>query len=586
MIRRLMTAIVIVLAVSVALSGCKLGTDSPLQSQPSSSVSSGATEKHVRGPQTIGNMTLQQLIYKAKQAVTVYVVDISDLDDGMKTALRCLQGLVAREEDAAIFLEDGDSDYSWRQYCASEYGVFFKSIGYNELFLQYTDLIEKIIIYDDSGYEFNTAFTMASVSNGICLDGETIRQLDADVLKGKETVDVRNLWASYDDAVNYAFENFADKCTPGYFSTVNTDTCLLDYLYAAKTFCVDLTQDASNIITRVSQTFPIDTFGLYFGSSSHEGLISSLSAEGFILVPADSLSNSTMLSSLPKLNTQMVQEVPNNSFSGQDKAFLSLTLINTSSLESTMNYRKIVQSPDFATLNLGVSVNPILLEMAHPIISWYYQNKPGGHEIISTVDGIGRVDWSVFKADYIDDLYEENNRLLTESGIKILPLSGNGETCSDFISGLEADCFFTSSDTKVCISESDSSASSGTNFVQDGTAASDNGQSSSSVQRHVSSESASDSTASESTQQNNLAVSISSISAISISEFKESLNQFLSSVAGNPAFAYINIDADIANDLFLNDIIDYISDIYDEYNNIVLLTPSGLYSEAYLEADA
>lgn len=580
MIRRLMTAIVIVMAVSVALNGCKPGTNDPSQSQPSSSLSSSVAEKHVRGPQAIGNMTLQQLIYKAKQAVTVYVVDISDLDDGMKTALRCLQGLVAREEDAAIFLEDSDSDYSWRQYCASEYGVFFKNIGYNELFLQYSDLIEKIIIYDDDGYEFNTAFTMASVFNGICLDGETVRKLDADVLKGKETADVRNLWASYDEAVNYAFENFADKCTPGYFATVTTDTCLLDYLYATKTFCVDLTQDTGSTISRISQTFPIDTFGLYFGSSLHEGFISSLSAEGFILVPANSLSNSTTLSSLPKLNMQMVQETPDNSSSGEDKSFLSISLINASSLESTMNYQKIVQSSDFASLNLGVSVNPILLEMAHPIISWYYQNKPSGHEIISTVDGIGRVDWEAFKDEYIDDLYDENNRLLAESGIKNLPLSGNAVSCSDFISGLEADCFFTSGDTNICNSGADRSASADIGSVQDGSDASDNMQNSSAAQSHTSVDSTSNSTQ----QQDNSAVSISSISAKGILEFKEALNQFLSSTNCSAAFAYINIDADIANDLFLNDIVEYISNIYNEYNNIILLTPSGLYSEACLKA--
>lgn len=571
MIRRLMTVIVIALAVSTALSGCNPGSDKPLPSQPSSSVSSGSAEKHVRGPQSIGNMTLQQLTYKPRQAVTVYVVDISDLDDGMKTALRCLQGLAAREEDAAIFLEDGSSDYSWRQYCASEYGVFFKSIGYNALFLQYADMIEKIIIYDDDGYEFNTAFTMASVLNGICLDGETIRQLDADVLKGKETVDVRNLWASYDDAVNYAFENFTDKCTPGYFATVNNDTCLLDYLYAAKTFCVDLTPSDSSVISRVSQAFPTDTFGLYFGSSSQEGLVSSLSAEGFILVPADSLSNSTMLSSLPRLNTQMVQEAPGNSWSGQDKTFLSLALINSYSLESTMNYRKIVQSSDFAALNLGVSVNPILLEMAHPIISWYYQNKPGCHEIISSVDGIGRVDWSAFKADYIDDLYEENNRLLSESGIKVLPLSGNAETCSGFISGIEADCFFTSSETKIDSSEQDDSGIS-LNSANDGAAGTVNRQASSAG-------GAQDNTSADSTSGKN-DVFISSISVKGIPDLKEALTQFLTSADDNAAFAYISLDADTANDLFLHDVVNYISSIYGEYSNIVMLTPSGLYAEA------
>ena len=573
MIRRLMTAIIIVLAVSVAMAGWQPG-NGPLQSQPSaSSAASGAGEKHVRGPENIGNMTLQQLTYKAKQAITVYVVDISELSDGMKTALRCLQGLIARENDAAVFLENGESDYSWRQYCASEYGVFFKNIGYNELFLQYADLIEEIVIYDNNGYEFNTAFTMASIHNGICLDGESIRQIDADVLKGKETVDVRNLWPSFDDAVNYAFENLVDKCTPGYFASVNSNTCLLDYLYATKTFCIDLTSDSTGIISRVSQAFSIDTFGLYFGSSLHEEIISSLSAEGFVFVPSDSLSNSTMLSSLPKLNMQMTQDTPNNQSTGQDKIFLSLNLIDSSVLESTMNYRKIIQSADLASLDLGISVNPILLELAHPIISWYYQNKPAEHEIISSVDGIGRVDWSVFKSDYIDDLREETGSLLDKIGINILPLSGNAETCSDFISGIKSDCFFISSKTPVSGSAPDTAVS-GSDFTSGVSSADSNMQSNT-----VDTSSATGNTESDSSQHDDTDIDISSINIKNMLELKEALSQFIISAGSDTAFAYISLDSSIANDLFLKDIVNYINDIND-YNNIVLLTPSGLYVEA------
>ena len=581
MLRRLMAALIIILTVSAAV-GCDIRTNNPVQSQPSSSSVSGAEEVHFRGPESIGNMTLQSLIYKSQQAVTVYVVDISDLDDGLKSALRCLQGLVSREEDAAVFLEDGDDDYAWRQYCASEYGVFFKSVTFNELFLRYSDLIQKIIIYDDEGYEFNTAFTMAAVQSGICLDGDAIRQLDSDVLKGKDTEDVRNLWSSYDEAVNYAFENLVSQCTPGYFSSVSTDTCLLDYLYATKTFCIDLSYGGD--IGRVSQALLTDTFGLFFGGEAHGTLVSTLSANGFILVPADKLSNSTMLSSLPRLNTQMVQEVPDNSAHGQSRAFISISLLNSTSLESTENYRKILQSQELASAQLGISVNPLLLELAHPILSWYYQNKPAGHEIISSVDGIGMVDWSSFNSEYIDDLRSANSTLLSESGITVLPLSGSSDSCADFSDGLDADCFCISENPIPMIPASGSStiSDSSSDVPSDNNTSSDTSGSLSEGSSPASSGSDSDA-AGDALSASDI---VFCVSAEDASELEAPLDWLAEASGRDAVFAHILLDGGSTNDLVLNEIADCINDINGEYDNpLTLLTPSGLLDEAEYQID-
>ena len=95
----------------------------------------------------------------------------------------------------------------------------------------------------------------------------------------------------------------------------------------------------------------------------------------------------------------------------------------------------------------------------------------------------------------------------------------------------------------------------------------------------VDTSSATGNTESDSSQHDDTDIDISSINIKNMLELKEALSQFIISAGSDTAFAYISLDSSIANDLFLKDIVNYINDIND-YNNIVLLTPSGLYVEA------
>ncbi len=445
MTRKLMPIICIAAVLAMLFTGCEPTiTDLPaLSSDPSSSEFSSETT--VMQPQNIGNMTLGSVIYAAKQSVTVYVVDISELEDGMKAALRCLQGLVSREDAAAIYLVDDDEDEFWRRYCASEYGVFFKDSTADELFLRYNDLIKKIIIYDDGeGYEFNTAFTKASVENGICIDKGAIMSLDADIFKGKPTEDVRGIWQAESDAQNYGFEQLMPYCNQNYIATASSESEFLDYLYAAKAFCVNIDANSSSVIQRAAETAASETFGLYFGAESDENIITLLSKSGYVFVPSDELANSTMLSSLPRLNTQMVQSAETTETQGTDKIYLSVNVSpGEDALENVQGYLKDLQSQEIHLKKLGYMVNPILYELAHPVMSWYYQNKSAAHEIISATDGIGRVDWSAFKSEYLQQLRDTNEYLMHKCGMNVMPLSSSAGACSEFIQGSQIKFYFT-----------------------------------------------------------------------------------------------------------------------------------------------
>lgn len=429
MIRKLMPFLCLILAAALILTGCKPNTPAP---SPSSEQSEPIPSETLpaRTPESIGNMTLGTVMYAAKQAVTVYAVDISELDGGLKTALRCLQGLVAREEDAAIYLEENDSDRTLQQYCASEYGVFFRQIDCGELFLKYSNLIDEIVIYDPAEeHSFNAALCEAAVKDGICVDSDTIISLDADVFKGKTTVDLRGRWASADEAAEYTLSELAPLCNKNYLASVNADSDMLDYLYATKALFLDTeVSDTAGLISRAAEAAGLDSFGLYFGTDS-SGLVTPLSSAGYVYLPSSGLPNSTLLSSLPHLTTRLEQETPSPAETDDGKIFVSVSVFPDADLiQDVYGYSSLIQSSRLPSMHMGVAVNPVLYELAHPILCWYYQNRPEGHELISCTDGIGLTDWSAFKAEYTDALCGANKTLLADSGITLLPLSGSADT--------------------------------------------------------------------------------------------------------------------------------------------------------------
>ena len=126
--------------------GCK-GNPEP---QPTTAATSAVTVPQVtttaaptmplRAPKTLGSMTMGSVYYKPEMAAAVYAVDTTKLSDSEIAMLRCLQGLVARTDSAAIYLMGTDSDRFWNTHTAEEYGIVFKEATTQELLKKYGSL--------------------------------------------------------------------------------------------------------------------------------------------------------------------------------------------------------------------------------------------------------------------------------------------------------------------------------------------------------------------------------------------------------------------------------------------------------------
>ena len=160
-----------------------------------------------RTPELLGSMKMATAFYKCSQAPSVIRVNIKEASDGMKAALRCLQGLVARTENASIYLSETDYDQFWQDYTAADFGTVFKSVNAMDAFSRYQKLIKGLVIYDEKNeYEYPIAQTMASllgylpVTQAVQADLEDVLPKDLPVKSVANAINVTGADADVSDS--------------------------------------------------------------------------------------------------------------------------------------------------------------------------------------------------------------------------------------------------------------------------------------------------------------------------------------------------------------------------------------------------
>lgn len=393
-------------------------------------------------PVTLGTMTMGDLFFKPKQAASVLFVDTVTLETEEIAALRCLQGLVARTENAAIYLIGNYTDRFWYDYIKDDYGIVFIKTNFEEIFQKYEKLIKSLVIYDKekADFQFGVAQTYASINNGIAVDMETYEKIRY-FFDEIETIDLSNEIATPTDAINYITDKLYDKCKHNYIGIVDITSEINDYLYATNTIAVSVDIEDKEQVSAFKKLLKKKFQFSAIAFSDNLQFSNIVSKYNFGILSSNGFSNSTFFSSFPTRTKMFSQPKSTDKMAAKGKTYISICINNDDKIPAISNMKNLIGNVIRGSTPINIEINPALYELAPTILSWYYNNRNSYTCFISSGSGLININTENFNQTEIDNLFKIENHLLKNSGFDIL--SSHCNKLDDIVTKLDIEAVIT-----------------------------------------------------------------------------------------------------------------------------------------------
>lgn len=416
--------------------------DTTTQTQTINSTTAPVTEPTQPQPKELGAMTMGDLFYKPKQASSVMFVDTIALNNEEIAALRCLQGLVARTDDAAIYLLNNYTDRFWYDIIRDDYGIVFVKSTLSDVFEKYHDLIKTLIIYDSekSKFQYSVAQTYASINDGIAVDKSTYEKVKV-YFKEVEIIDISDKIASPVDAINHIANELYDKCEHHYIGIVDITSEINDYVYATNTIAVTVDNENEEQMNAFKKLLSkkFNSPAIVFSDNSQFSTI--VSSYGFGLLSSNGFSNCTYFSSFPTRTKGFSQPKSTDKLAVKGKTYISICINNDDKISTISNMKNLMGNVVRGSTPINIEINAALYELAPTVLSWYYNNRNSYTCFISSGSGLIDINTDNFSQVEIDKLFSIENHLLESSGISIMSTRCN--KFSDIVSKLNIEAIIT-----------------------------------------------------------------------------------------------------------------------------------------------
>lgn len=369
-----------------------------------------------RQPAKLGNMAMQSMFYHPQQADTVYLVDITHATKGEVATLRCLQGLVARNSSAAIYLYSDEVDLHWRDYLTAEYGVYFTAADTAKLLQVFADCYSGVAVYGSGDYEFVLAACLAGQTDRVIMSRAVYEQ-HADLFRQEEVLQVSGLATTADEAYDYIYSNLLTKANKNYVALCNEQTPFLDYIIASGCLCVDSMQRlmtaARHVAACVDAQLPAVAF---LDEQPAADTLAELSGIGFSAMDINSLTNTTLFSSV---QVRQIDAYTTSPALGAEagNVYVAITLaadgVHTPQQEVTALWNE-----RSSITRVSTEFCPALYELAPVIVNWYMLNCTSTDNLVAPHCGWSAVDAGKMPEQYYNQWNMLNNYFLQACGIR------------------------------------------------------------------------------------------------------------------------------------------------------------------------
>lgn len=406
----------------LALSVCACGNNN----NDNTTTTPSATEKptvvetlpEIKKPDNIGNMSFSNAFYKPILGAVMYNVDISKAEDYEILGLRCLQGLVARNDSAQIYLSDDQNDSFWITRLTDEYGIIVKNLTVAECFEKFAKKIEGVVNYSaDNENSALTAVYLASQNDAIAWPSANANELNEYLQK---QVDVKSDTSMIDTA-KMSLDKQLETAKGMYAGAVSSNCDFIDYLYAVG--AVMVTADDDSIVTQLVKSEKFERPAVLF--CENEKHLKTASVNGFGVLDIHGFSNSTLFSSFTNANVNSGTTKGDSALSEETENYASIEIVVDEKTAFGDNMSYLLKNNRRGSTCITFSISPAIYELAPPIASWYSAGRRSITSLSADCTGYMSVDLSVFPAEHTETYFARSKTFINAFRFSIIESDAN-----------------------------------------------------------------------------------------------------------------------------------------------------------------
>jgi len=317
-----------------------------------------------------------------------------------------LQGLASRT-GAHLYLDLHDevsNASSMLSFLVSKYGLSFDNMTIDDAISAYLPSAAGIAVYDPARPESMNVATMKAAQQGAVLVGPDL----AGSLRARSNLTITFDYATSDwaplgpiAATDRALRELLPRSAPSLLAILPPDRwAIRDYLIATQTFVfyapqgVLATPAETAATMRVLRATPrgIPILGWFESPTLTEenSFVQMASAEGKFLVGVQELPNLSVLTAFGRADTH--RQVPSSAPSPvlEDKTYVVLAVPDGDNVDFVSGrMRELWSEPERGTMPLAWSINPLLVDLAPPLLDWYYDTATPFDRFIAAPSGAG-----------------------------------------------------------------------------------------------------------------------------------------------------------------------------------------------------
>ncbi|MCC6728006.1 MAG: hypothetical protein IT208_01575 [Chthonomonadales bacterium] len=353
----------------------------------------------------------------APPADIVDVVDARKATPSMRLAGAMLQGLANRGPRASVYmLHPGDSDQFWLEHLkAKGYLGRTRNLTLPAFFERYGERYRKVFVYDpELTGSMNAAIMLGALEDGLAASPD-----DAAALAGERPVeDLRGRWSSNAAAITWAYSHLWPRSSRAMLATMNPradERSLYDYITQHRVFTFWITgQERSDgkaarqlderiVVERILEAAPanIPVIGFWFSGQDH-GIneytgVGMAGETGQYTVVSSTCGNLSLLSGIRvdwpaavrRYTATLAERKPPEL--RRDRVYVCFEF--TESGDAPLYLQNIQwrewQDPARGKLPFNWNVGPAILEMAPPIIEYFYDQATPNDYFYVALSGAG-----------------------------------------------------------------------------------------------------------------------------------------------------------------------------------------------------
>lgn len=321
----------------------------------------------------------------AYSAKSLYVIDVSNMNDAEKTMIATLQGIIANKTSDQIYVTDttGKAGYKEDAYTRylndlrDHYGISYQTVTDPwELVDTYRSYVSGYLLYQSGNSSINAANSLAGIEDAVAVEAgiqDTAQSHGLNLVQDVCTKDEQWVLSNYWDRLNHGLVIEAKE---------NIAMHLRDY--AAMSKALIFFDGNSSFRTSIMRSLDDDSVVMGWGDvqGSEEPFIADGSRNGVFTIPADWGRNLSVLSGI-KVSGSLRQNTHDQPKTEEKVHYVCFYVSDGDNLQWTINRGNDSDwwgSDSRGNYKLGWTIPPSICELAPSVAKWYYDTAASGKD--------------------------------------------------------------------------------------------------------------------------------------------------------------------------------------------------------------